>query len=171
MEELMARRPSAKRAGLIDELMLEARRTGSLGALHSRAAAALTGINATDWECLDLLDWIGPITAGELARRVGITSGAVTGAIDRLEALGLVERGVDPSDRRKVIVRLVDHGAIGWPPEQRPLLEHFAALGTDVADVNDRFDDDQLAAIADWLRASNDAVERAIERIRAKPRG
>ena len=88
----MARRSSAKRSRLIDELMLEARRTGSLGTLHSRAAAPLAGLNATDWECLDVLDWIGPITAGELARRVGITSGAVTGAIDRLEALGLVDR-------------------------------------------------------------------------------
>ena len=59
--------------------MLEARRSGSLGALHGRAAAPLAGVNATDWECLDVLDWIGPITAGELAQRVGVTSGAVTG--------------------------------------------------------------------------------------------
>jgi DNA-binding MarR family transcriptional regulator len=82
----MARRQSARRSQLIEELMLQARRSGSLGTLRSRAAAPLAGLNATDWECLDVLDWSGPITAGELARRVGITSGAATGAIDRLAA-------------------------------------------------------------------------------------
>jgi DNA-binding MarR family transcriptional regulator len=162
-----------RRSQLIDALMTEARRTGSLGALHSRAAAPLAGINSTDWECLDLLDWSGPITAGELARRVGITSGAVTGVIDRLAALGLVERGADPNDGRKVIVHLADHGVIGSLDSQRPLTESFAALGAEVAEINDRFDDDQLAAITNWLRETNAAVERSIERMRtaAQPRG
>ena len=167
----MARRPSTKRSSLLDELMLEARRSGSLGTLHSRAAAPLAGLNATDWECLDVLDWVGPITAGELARRVGITSGAVTGAIDRLENLGLVERGADPNDRRKVIVRLADYEAIGSRAEHRPLTESFAALGAEVSELNDRFDDDQLAAIVEWLRESNAAVERSIERMRHAARG
>jgi DNA-binding MarR family transcriptional regulator len=162
----MARRQSARRSQLIGELMTEARRSGSLGALHSRAAAPLAGINATDWECLDVLDWSGPITAGDLARRVGITSGAVTGVIDRLAALGLVERGADPNDRRKVIVHLADDGVIGSLEAQRPLTEAFAALGDEVAEINDRFDDDQLAAIADWLRETNAAMERSIHRMR-----
>jgi DNA-binding MarR family transcriptional regulator len=166
----MARRPSAKRSRLLDELMLEGRRNGSLGALHSRAAAPLAGLNATDWECLDVLDWVGPITAGELARRVGITSGAVTGAIDRLEALGLVDRGADPNDRRKVIVRLSDYDAIGALAEYRLLTESFAQLGAEVAGVNERFDDDQLAAIVEWLRQTNAAIERSIDRMRTAAR-
>lgn len=167
----MARRPSAKRSRLIDELMLEARRSGSLGTLHSRAAAPLAGLNATDWECVDVLDWIGPITAGELARRVGITSGAVTGAIDRLEALDLVVRGADPRDRRKVIVRLADVDEIRSRAEHRPLVDSFAALEADLAEINDRFDDDQLAAIAQWLRDSNAALEQSIDRLRGAARG
>jgi DNA-binding MarR family transcriptional regulator len=159
-----------RRSQLVETLMTEARRSGSLGALHSRAAAPLAGINATDWECLDVLDWSGPITAGELARRVGITSGAVTGVIDRLAALGLVERGADPNDGRKVIVHLADKGVIGSLHSQRPLTESFAVLGVDVAEINDRFDDDQLAAITDWLREINAAVERSIDRMRSTAR-
>lgn len=166
----MTRRQSMRRSQLIGELMTEARRSGSLGTLHSRAAAPLAGVNATDWECLDVLDWSGPITAGELARHVGITSGAVTGVIDRLAALGLVERGADPNDRRKVIVHLADYGVIGSLEAQRPLTESFAALGAEVAEINDRFDDDQLGAIADWLRETNAAVERSIERMRGVAR-
>ena len=48
----------------------------------------------------------GPSSAGEIARHTGLTSGAVTGLIDRLERLGLVERTADPADRRKVLVRV-----------------------------------------------------------------
>jgi DNA-binding MarR family transcriptional regulator len=162
----MARRRSAKRAGLLDELLREARRNGSLGALHSRAAARVANVNMTDWECLDVLDWIGPITAGELAKRVGITSGAITGAIDRLVALGLVERTSDPRDRRKVIVKIADFGETGWHPDFGRLAADFAALRADLAIVNQRFDESQLAVIVDWLRSSNDAIERSIDRMR-----
>jgi DNA-binding MarR family transcriptional regulator len=162
----MARRSSAKRSRLIDDLMLEARRSGSLGTLHNRAAAPLAGLNATDWECVDVLDWVGPITAGELASWVGITSGAVTGAIDRLEALDLVERRADPNDRRKVIVRLADVDAIRSRVQHRSLIESFEALEADVAEINDHFDDDQLAAIVQWLGETNAALERSIDRLR-----
>ena len=162
----MARRSSAKRSRLIDDLLLEARRSGSLGALHSRAAAPLAGLNATDWDCLDVLDWTGPITAGELARRVGITSGAITGAIDRLETLGLVNRGADPNDRRKVIVRLADYDVIRSLATGRPLTEGFGALGAEIDEINDHFDDDQLVAIVQWLSETNAALERSIDRLR-----
>jgi DNA-binding MarR family transcriptional regulator len=165
----MARRSTARRASLLEELHLEARRSGSLSSLHGRAAAALAGLNPTDWECLDVLDWVGPITAGDLARRVGITSGAVTGVVDRLTALGLVTREADPADRRRVIVRLAADGALRSRRQNRRLLEAFAALGADVDEVNDQFDDDELAAVVAWLGDTNAALERSIERMRSRP--
>jgi DNA-binding MarR family transcriptional regulator len=165
----MTRRSTAKRASLLEELHLESRRSGSLSSLHGRAAAALAGLNPTDWECLDVLDWVGAITAGELARRVGITSGAVTGVVDRLTALGLVSRGADPADRRRVIVRLADDGALRSRRQNRRLLEAFAALGAEVDELNDQFDDEQLAAVVAWLADTNAALERSIERMRSRP--
>ena len=81
----MSRRSTARRKKLIEELDRQNRRSGSVGSLHAKAIAQRAGLNDTDFECLDVLDWTGPITAGELARRVGVTSGAVTGVIDRLE--------------------------------------------------------------------------------------
>lgn len=164
----MARRASRKRSLAIEALMLEARRSGSLGTLHNRAAAELAGLNPTDWDCLDVLDWSGPITAGGLARRVGITSGAATGAIDRLAALGLVERSTDPADRRKVIVGLADQCRDGWLPRHGELIACFSALGAEIAEVTERFDVDALAAIAEWLAASNAALERSIDRMRQR---
>jgi DNA-binding MarR family transcriptional regulator len=163
----MARRPTARRIRLFEQLMLEARRGGSLGTLQNRAAALLAGVNETDWQCLDVLDWTGPITAGELARRVGITSGAVTGAIDRLEVLRLVRRRTDPSDRRKVIVEIDLTNRSEWSARNHRLNACFGALLEEVTALSEEFDDDQLDALVRWLRLSNQAVERSIDRMRA----
>jgi DNA-binding MarR family transcriptional regulator len=62
------------------------------------------GLNSTDFASLCLLLLHGPTPAGRLAELTGLTTGAVTGLIDRLEQAGLVRREVDPGDRRKVII-------------------------------------------------------------------
>lgn len=154
---------SARRTELLAALDREGRRSGSTGAMHAKALSERAGIHSTDWECIDVLDWSGPLPAGELAKRVGITSGAVTGAIDRLERRGLVQRVADPNDRRRVIVELQPDGI---DPGQ--LMTFFAPLAADMNEVNERFDDDQLAAVLDWLAAANDAIERSIARLRER---
>jgi DNA-binding MarR family transcriptional regulator len=157
-------RLTARRRGLLEALDREGRRTGSAGSLHGRAIADRAGIHGTDFECLDVLDWAGPITAGELARHVGITSGAVTGVIDRLERLGFVRRTSDPRDRRRVIVelQLLDD-------ERREQMEELLTpLQEDMTAINDRFDDDQLATVLEWLRSANDAVDRSTRRLRER---
>ncbi|HMK01104.1 MAG TPA: MarR family transcriptional regulator, partial [Reyranella sp.] len=91
---------------LAGRLMLALRRSSAAGVLHGQTIARRVGVNSSDLECLDLILMSGPSTAGEIARHTGLTSGAVTGLIDRLEQLGLVERTADPADRRKVLVRV-----------------------------------------------------------------
>src|SRR4029450_798853 len=87
---------------VIGRLLPAMRRSSAAGVLHGQAIARKVGINSSDLECLALILLNGPSTAGEIARRPGLTSGAVTGLIDRLERLGLVERTADANDRRKV---------------------------------------------------------------------
>ena len=165
----MSRRPTAKRRKLIEELDRQNRRTGSVGAMHSRAIAGRAGLNDTDFECIDVLDWTGPITAGELGRRVGVTSGAVTGVLDRLERGGWVRRTADPTDRRRVIVELCPLGPDGPNPERyKGMAEAFAPLQRDIEFIIDDLTDDQLETIVEYLRASSDAVERSIERMRRR---
>jgi DNA-binding MarR family transcriptional regulator len=65
------------------------------------------GLNVTDAECVDYLMDFGPATAGKLAELTGLTHGAITNVIDRLEKAGFVTRQSDPKDRRKVIVVVV----------------------------------------------------------------
>jgi DNA-binding MarR family transcriptional regulator len=68
------------------------------------AIARSAGFSSTDHKYLGFLLKKGPMTAGELAELSGLTTGAITGLIDRFEALKLVKRSFDPSDRRKVII-------------------------------------------------------------------
>jgi DNA-binding MarR family transcriptional regulator len=67
------------------------------------------GINGTDGRCLDIVSRLERVSAGELANRSGLTTGAVTAVIDRLEAAGYVARVRDPLDRRKVWVESTPH--------------------------------------------------------------
>ena len=96
-----------KRAELLQELAREIRQFSGLGASLFRAAAARTGMTVTDMQVIDLLDSNGPMTAGQLADLTGLTTGAITGMLNRLEEAGLVRRERDPEDGRRVIVQLV----------------------------------------------------------------
>lgn len=86
------------------ELMWEVRRLTRATLLLQQVIAEDMGLHVTDAECLDFLMEMGPSTAGALARATRLTTGAITSVIDRLEKAGLVKRGPDPRDRRKVIV-------------------------------------------------------------------
>ena len=90
--------------------------------VSSYEATEDVGVNATDLGSLCLLLLHGPAPAGRLAELTGLTTGAVTGVIDRLETGGFVRREVDPADRRKVIV-VPDAGRV-----DRDLFPHFPSL-------------------------------------------
>jgi DNA-binding MarR family transcriptional regulator len=68
------------------------------------AIAQKAGLSGTEHKYLGLLVRNGDMTAGELAKQTGLTTGAITGLVDRLEAKGLVKRGFDKTDRRKIII-------------------------------------------------------------------
>jgi len=84
--------------------MLSGREMSAATVMFHSAVADRAGLSATEHKAMDILSRAGPLTAGELAERTGLTTGAVTGLIDRLEAAGFVRRARDPDDRRKVIV-------------------------------------------------------------------
>jgi hypothetical protein len=95
---------SAKRAQLQGALGQEFRQLATATILFHQAIADRLGMHVTDHKCADILLRTGPITAGELAQRTGLTTGAITGVIDRLEKAGFVRRAKDPADRRRVVI-------------------------------------------------------------------
>ena len=78
--------------------------------LYHEAIADRLGLSATEWKCLGLLRKSGPITAGRLAELTGLTTGAITGIVDRLERAGRARRASDPHDRRRVIIEVIPDG-------------------------------------------------------------
>ncbi|MGZ0147574.1 MarR family winged helix-turn-helix transcriptional regulator [Kribbella sp. WER1] len=72
--------------------------------LFNHAISAKVGLGASDSQFMTLLQTYGPLTPRQLTEHTGLTSGTVTGVIDRLEAHGFVSRRPDPADRRKVVV-------------------------------------------------------------------
>jgi len=72
--------------------------------MFAKAVADRAGISSSDMDCMDFLNVEGRMTAGRLAELTGLTTGAITGVIDRLEKAGFVRRERDESDRRKVFI-------------------------------------------------------------------
>jgi DNA-binding MarR family transcriptional regulator len=99
-------RPKA-RAALLTELEHAVRKSSALGVIFGQTVASRVGISSSDLECLDFLNIEGRVTAGRLAELTGLTTGAITGVIDRLEKAGLVRRERDDEDRRKVFIAIV----------------------------------------------------------------
>src|SRR5437867_12726632 len=92
--------------------------------LFHAAIADRLGVGATDGKCYSILRQTGPITAGELAERTGLTTGAITGVIDRLERADLVCRARDPNDRRRVVLELLND-----PERERAINQLYEPIG------------------------------------------
>lgn len=93
---------------LIDEFNQIIQRSGTLTVLHTNAVADKIGLSATEFESMDIISRNQPISAGKLAIECGLTTGAITGIVDRLERAGLVRRLHDPKDRRRVLLDPID---------------------------------------------------------------
>src|SRR5687767_4076239 len=96
--------PRRGRTKLLEELNDAVRAMGIQTVMFHQGVAEEMGVGATDSRALSILAQTGPLSAGRLAELTGLTTGAVTGMIDRLERAGWVRRRADPGDRRKVII-------------------------------------------------------------------
>lgn len=123
--------------------------------LHNHAVAQRLGLGSSDSQFLNLLDLHGPLTPGRLAELTGLTTGTVTGVIDRLERGGFVRRVRDAEDRRKVLVTPVAEAMAG-------LAEHYREHGEHLDAVLRRRDADQLRVIADFLADVNGSEGRFV---------
>ena len=127
--------------------------------LYESAVAERLGMHPTDLHFLGLVELYGPTTAGHLAELGGLTTGAVTGVLDRLERAGYVRREPDPEDRRRVVVRLVEDST-----RRRPALR---AAPRRVRPVYDRYTDDELATILDYADRLRPLVQEQASTLRA----
>ena len=155
-----------KRAELLGEFAGELRQSTGLGASFFRAAATRIGMTVTDMQVIDLLESMGPMTAGQLADLTGLTTGAITGMLNRLEEARFVRRKRDPNDGRRVIVRLErgidDMGEFG---------SIFTSIENAWDDMASHYDDEQIAFLLEFLKRSNAVSKKEIVRLREAPSG
>jgi DNA-binding MarR family transcriptional regulator len=128
------------------------------------ALADRLGLNATDLRCLELVMIEPDLTPGRLAEATGLTSGAVTGVLDRLEKAGFARREADRVDRRRIVVRLLPERA----GELAAQLEPLDRLTTDLLS---RYRPDERAAIERYLAGSVDILARETARLKVASRG
>jgi len=123
-------------------------------------------MTVTDMQVIDILDTTGPATAGQLADLTGLTTGAITGMINRLEEAGLVSRERDPDDGRRVIVRIAQ-----GKDAMRELGRIFMFLGNEWEDMAAQYDDEQITFLLEFLKRSNAISRNEIVRLRDAPTG
>jgi MarR family transcriptional regulator, organic hydroperoxide resistance regulator len=141
------------------ELMNAVRIFTRTSLLFQSAIAEKMNLNVTDAECLDFLMEMGPSTAGELAKTVRLTTGAVTNVIDRLEKAGFVQRGKDPSDRRKVIVMLN-------PSRHKEMEKFYKGMAKDVFNLFSEYSKKDLKLLIRHTSDLNDSYQKHIREVR-----
>lgn len=138
------RAAAGARDDLVDDVDLAGRALSTAAVLYHATVADLSGLTPSEWKALDLIQRLGPLTAGVLARESGLAPASVTGLLTRLERKGFARRVPNPQDGRSVLIEMV--------PDR---LEAGAAVFDDLLgslhELYEDFTDDELRAIARFL--------------------
>jgi DNA-binding MarR family transcriptional regulator len=150
---------------LIEELISEFRAAGNQDNAFDNLAAERLGLNQTDLHAINIIENSGGLTAGQLAMEAGLTTGAVTGVVDRLERAGFARRVADPEDRRRVKLEATPE----WYERAEPI---WAPLASDWATrLGNRFTAEELERVIDFLRTTTELGAEHLERLRAMGEG
>ena len=151
---------SDARDELIAAVLRAVRKESSQATVFSQAVAERLGLAGTDVECLEILGNEGRLTVGRLAEVTGLTTGSATRMVDRLEQAGWVRRVPDPTDRRRVLVEPA-------PGIFDKLRSVHASIAAAQRAVIERYDDEQLRILADFLTRSGDVARAETVKMRA----
>jgi DNA-binding MarR family transcriptional regulator len=143
---------SENRKKLLERLVMAGRDSSNAAVMYHSAMGERLGLGMTEEKTLDLLQRLGPLTAGEICRHTGLAPASVSGLIDRLEGKWLVRRVRDTKDRRRVIVEINYERLSGFAE----LFEPFTAS---MMRLYDDYTDEQLEVILDFLTRST-ALQR-----------
>jgi DNA-binding MarR family transcriptional regulator len=148
---------------LIEGLIREFRTSGNQDDAFDALAAERLDVSEGDLRCLNIVENAGGISAGELAVQAGLTAGAVTGVIDRLERVGYARRVPDPADRRRVTVEVTPAFYKAAERIWGPVAAEWHSL------LSRRFTIEELERVTAFLRATNELGRRHMDRLRNTP--
>lgn len=152
---------TAERTQILKDLAVVGREHSDATVIFHSTIASLLDLHPTDYKTLGVVERLGPLSAGDIAKHSGLASASVTNLLDRLEQRGFVRRVRDPHDRRRVLVEPVrDRLSAGR--------EVFASSIRSLAQLYEHYSEAELAVIADFL-ARNAARLRDETRKLKKP--
>lgn len=157
----MERKKKESKNALLNVLNNSGKQFSDITLLFHALVAARAGLTGADHKYLGILVEKGAMTAGELATETGLTKGAITGVIDRLEKEGLVKRLHDDADRRKVMVVPNEEKAF-----QR-LAPVFRKLEQKLAGVYEQFSENDTATIIKYLTTVTASMRELVEDLKA----
>jgi DNA-binding MarR family transcriptional regulator len=146
---------------LAQELIYEVRRSQNAAHLVDSVAEKVMGVSSSESMCIVVLDRDGPVTAGRLAEATQLTTGAITGVIDRLESKGLARRIRDDTDRRRVLVEVTDKA-------RKKAWELYGELGEHGREILGHLTADEIKLITDFTRKSSELNEEHAARLRER---
>jgi DNA-binding MarR family transcriptional regulator len=152
---------ASDRKAAVAALDAAVRHATGLGVMFSQAVAARLRLSPTELECLDHILMGTSVTAGSLAEVTGLTSGAITGLIDRLEAAGYARRARDPADRRRVLVQAT-------PAARMRAIPYYEGLQQRMERLVDGYSDAELALLLDYFRRAATVMQDEIARLEAE---
>ncbi|MFZ0218507.1 MAG: MarR family transcriptional regulator [Candidatus Dormiibacterota bacterium] len=142
-------------------LLMEMRQLGTDITRMEHAVSAALGLNTTDLHCLEILDRMGSMPASRLAAEAGLSRGALTTAIDRLQRAGFALRHSDPGDGRRVLIAIAPgapwHGGA------------FDGLVRDSLALHAGYSDDELGLLLGFIRNTRELLTAHGERARGWP--
>ncbi len=148
----------------IENVVRSLRRVNVQGSIFGQTIAIRLGLSESDIDALELLIDTGAATAGQLSEVMGLTTGAVTRVIDRLEQAGYVRRQTDPADRRRVVVEVV-------PERVATVQSLLESLERASAEEIERYSPEQLALINEFLTRMADLTQTEATRLRSAGEG
>jgi DNA-binding MarR family transcriptional regulator len=154
---------SSHKRRIFEELLGEIRRSQNATDRFDQAVADALGLNRTDMRCLDIVDREGPVPAGRLAEAMGLTTGAITTVLDRLERAGYARRVRDADDRRRVLVEVSPEAAAGAAAFYGEHLRFSERM-------YQRYTVDQLEMLLGFVREGRELNEREAARVEEETR-
>jgi DNA-binding MarR family transcriptional regulator len=150
-----------KREETIQAIIEKRREMSTETIMFHQNVADVLGLHITDHKCLDLIRQYGAMPAGRLAELTGLTTGAVTGIIDRLEKAGFVRRANDPKDRRRTIIEPVRNKK--W---ERKIEAIFIPFHERMHKLLSSYTDSELAFLLDVLTKSIELTHEESKKLR-----
>jgi DNA-binding MarR family transcriptional regulator len=143
---------------LIEQLSFLGQMLSTEAAHYHQTASSKQGLGVTDSKAISALMQEGPMTAGQLAERLSLTTGAVTSVIDRLEHCDAIKRVADPNDRRKVVVHTN-------PEKIKEAAKIYDSIGQSFAELLATYSVEQLRFLVDYYKAAIELTKQEVSKL------